>query len=197
MVSQMETSIDAFSFRSVMDQKKRHLLPLGIVQGDIQSITSSVRNSYDNQGSTFAPKLTIKKEQPAIAIKTVKTLIQERAANKSSSCNPPKKMIEVMMNQDEPIIAEKFQQQNKESDLGKITLDSAAVRELLNNHDYLDSYVSGEQSIKARKLDQTIEGRPLFVLPTSEVADLFKEQKEMEIIQNFGIIGKQSIITNK
>ena len=81
--------------------------------------------------------------------------------------------------------------------MGKITLDSAAVHELLNNHEYLDSYLSGEQSIRMRKLDQTIEGRPLFVLPTSDVADLFKEQKEMEIIQNFGIIGKQSIITNK
>jgi hypothetical protein len=60
-----------------------------------------------------------------------------------------------MMNQEEqPIVVEKFQtQHNKESDAGKITLDSAAVNELLHNHEYLDSYLSGDQSVAKRKLD--------------------------------------------
>jgi hypothetical protein len=64
-------------------------------------------------------------------MKTVKTLIQERAANKTT-INPPNKKIVVLMNQDEPLIQDKFLQ-NKESDQGKITLDSAAVNELLYN----------------------------------------------------------------
>ena len=64
-------------------------------------------------------------------IKTVKTLIQERAANKTT-INPSNKKIVVLMNQDEPLIQDKFLQ-NKESDQGKITLDSAAVNELLYN----------------------------------------------------------------
>jgi hypothetical protein len=40
-------------------------------------------------------------------------------------------------------------------------------------------------------------GRPLFQLPTSEIADLYKEQKEMEAPKNFGLIGKKAMPHSK
>lgn len=84
------------------------------------------------------------------------------------------------------------------------------------NHEYLGQFDNENKELNSKDLAGSLQetGQPdvssvmqnkkakprdreLFVLPTSEIEDLYKELKEQDAVQNFGLIGRQPIMNDK